>query len=80
MSPELEITGSEKVVETSKELVKDTTAFASRRMIDSWTAPYKLVLVQIFFVHIINLLGNEYKDPTFFEKCLRFPVSKWADM
>lgn len=62
LCPKLYTGGTEKVVDTEKGLEKLIVHLSPSRRVDKLTVPVVLAFVQIFWVHIINLPRNMYKN------------------
>lgn len=68
LSPESDISGSDRAVDVNKMFLKEMTALASERRVDRWTVPPGLVSVRTFLKHMMHSLGNVYKDAAWFKR------------
>lgn len=57
----------------------EMAGIASRRGVDKWTVPLKLVPLQTFSVYIMHFSKNLYEDAMLLENCRHITISKWSE-
>lgn len=68
LNPESNLARIEEVVELCKVVTKALKAILSRKRVASWAVSAFLFPVQAFTVHIMQFVGNMYKDAVLYKK------------
>lgn len=76
----LQLIWEQDVVEANKAFLKEMAALTLIIRINSWTVPPRMVTVKTIPVLTMYLLGNVYKDETWFAKKRHIHVSQLSDM
>lgn len=82
-SPDFDVDGSQKVVKSNTEFLKEIAIPLSKKIIDNWTVTPRTVLLRMFPLHIVHFLGNANKDASFSKTCRYIALSqcseKWCE-